>query len=57
MGAAGTGAVAGEPFTVHELGCSPDLKSTLCMLEPLGYENVTVPPGAIVTVLPVPPFA
>jgi hypothetical protein len=44
--------VSGVPLSSHELGWGPVPKSTLCMLTPVGYENDTVPPVAIVTLVP-----
>jgi hypothetical protein len=35
----------------QELGWGPAPKSALCLLDPLGYEKVTVPPWAIVAVV------
>jgi hypothetical protein len=54
VGVLGTGGAWALPPTVHEVGCGPVPKSTLCVVPPDGYEKLTVPPGAIVTVLPPP---
>jgi hypothetical protein len=43
----GGAALAGRPL--HDVGCAPaSVNPTQCMLDPLGYWNVTVPPLAIV---------
>jgi hypothetical protein len=49
-GSGNTGSVASPAVWVHVAGWSP-VKSTSWALMPDGYENVTVPPAAIVTVL------
>jgi hypothetical protein len=53
-GSGGTAPVLCPAVCVHELGAGPVPKSALCMVEPDGYENVTVPPVAMFTVLPPP---
>jgi hypothetical protein len=53
-GSGGTAPELAPAVWVHELGAA-ESKSALWKLPPAGYENVTVPPGAILTVLPPPP--
>lgn len=55
-GSGGTAPLLAPAVCVHELGCGPLPKSALCSLEPLGYENVTVPPCAIVACVEVLPL-
>jgi hypothetical protein len=50
LGSGGTAPKLMPAVCTHEVGCAAS-NTTLCALPPVGYENVTVPPAAMLTVV------